>query len=124
MGEWWYGTAVKSGEKGWFPHSFVSELGSKSPPLIQDQVLRVQGGFYAKVPDQKARALFPYEGGEADQLPFLEGDELTIVDSSDSDWWKTEKAGVIFIVPAAFLELIGESSILPYTSPHLPFILS
>lgn len=58
--------------------------------------------------DQKARALFPYEGGEADQLPFLEGDELTIVDSSESDWWKTEKAGVIFIVPAAFLELIGE----------------
>ena len=26
-GEWWYGTTVKSGEKGWFPHSFVSELG-------------------------------------------------------------------------------------------------
>lgn len=58
--------------------------------------------------DQKARALFPYEGGEADQLPFLEGDELVIVDSSEDDWWKTEKAGVIFIVPAAFLELIGE----------------
>ena len=28
-GEWWYGTTVKSGEKGWFPHSFVSELGSE-----------------------------------------------------------------------------------------------
>ena len=38
----------------------------------------------------------------------MEGDELVIVDSSEDDWWKTEKAGVIFIVPAAFLELIGE----------------
>lgn len=30
-GEWWYGTTVKSGEKGWFPHSFVSELGRECP---------------------------------------------------------------------------------------------
>lgn len=55
----------------------------------------------------KARALFPYEGGDADQLPFLEGDILNIVDQSDADWWKTEKAGVIFIVPASYLELDG-----------------
>lgn len=69
--------------------------------------------------DKRARALFPYEGGEADQLPFMEGDELTIVDSSEPDWWKTEKAGVIFIVPAAFLELIGEfQPLLSLSFPH------
>lgn len=55
----------------------------------------------------KAKALFPYEGGEADQLPFLEGDTLNIVDKSEEDWWKTEKAGVIFIVPASYLEEIS-----------------
>lgn len=23
---WWYGMVVKSGEKGWFPHSYVDEI--------------------------------------------------------------------------------------------------
>lgn len=54
----------------------------------------------------KAKALYPYEGGSADELPFAEGDVLTIADRSEPDWWKTEKGGVIFIVPAAYLEVI------------------
>lgn len=54
-----------------------------------------------------AKALYTYEGGDDEQLPFAEGDEIAIVDSSDPDWWKTEKAGVIFIVPASYLELTG-----------------
>ena len=63
----------------------------------------------------KAKALFPFEGGDSDQLPFLEGDILNIVDHSDEDWWKTEKAGVIFLVPASYLEIVGEST-------HIPFL--
>ena len=54
----------------------------------------------------RAKALYPYEGGSPDELPFAEGDVLAIVDRSESDWWKTEKGGVIFIVPAAYLEVI------------------
>ena len=55
----------------------------------------------------KAKALYSYTGGNADELPFVEGDEITIVDRSDADWWKTEQGGVIFIVPAAYLEVEG-----------------
>jgi len=55
----------------------------------------------------KAKASFTYDGQSEDELPFVEGDILTIVDTSDSDWWKTEKAGVIFIVPASYFELLG-----------------
>jgi uncharacterized protein YaiE (UPF0345 family) len=55
----------------------------------------------------KAKAQFSYDGQSPDELPFLEGDILSIVDTSDSDWWKTEKAGVIFIVPASYFELLG-----------------
>jgi len=40
-------------------------------------------------------------------LPFAEGDTLTVVDTSDADWWKAEKDGMIFIVPAAYLELLS-----------------
>lgn len=53
----------------------------------------------------KAKALYSYPGGNADELPFVEGDVLTIVDRTEPDWWKTEQDGVIFIVPAAYLEL-------------------
>ncbi|KAK8861200.1 hypothetical protein IAR55_002019 [Kwoniella newhampshirensis] len=81
--DWWYGLSVKEGSKGWFPRNYV-------------EVMTVT----------RAKALYEYAAGEADQLPFAEGDILEIVDKSDVDWWKTEKAGVIFLVPAAYLEVI------------------
>ena len=52
-----------------------------------------------------ATALYTYEGTNPDELPFAEGDELTIVEHTDADWWKAEQSGVIFIVPAAYLQL-------------------
>lgn len=55
----------------------------------------------------KARALYSYEGNSPDELPFSEGDELTIVDRSETDWWKAEREGVVFIVPAGYLEIEG-----------------
>ncbi|WVF66967.1 hypothetical protein IAT40_001710 [Kwoniella sp. CBS 6097] len=79
---WWYGTLVKEGSKGWFPKDYVEQLHAT-----------------------RAKALFDYPGGDEDQLPFMEGDLLEIVDQSDQDWWKTEKAGVIFLVPASYLEI-------------------
>jgi hypothetical protein len=39
-------------------------------------------------------------------LPFTEGDQLAIVDRSEHDWWKAEQDGMIFIVPAAYLEVV------------------
>ena len=54
----------------------------------------------------KARALYSYTGGNADELPFVEGDEVAIIDRSDADWWKTEQGGVVFIVPAAYFEVV------------------
>jgi actin cytoskeleton-regulatory complex protein PAN1 len=55
----------------------------------------------------RATALYSYVGENAEELPFTEGDTLSIVDRSDGDWWKAEKDGVIFIVPAAYLEIEG-----------------
>lgn len=36
----------------------------------------------------------------------MDGDELAIVDRSESDWWKAEQNGVVFMVPAAYLEVV------------------
>jgi actin cytoskeleton-regulatory complex protein PAN1 len=60
----------------------------------------------ANISPVKARAQYAYEGSNAEELPFTEGDELTIVDRSDPDWWKAEQSGVVFIVPAAYLEVV------------------
>ncbi|KAI0261797.1 hypothetical protein BC834DRAFT_925418 [Gloeopeniophorella convolvens] len=81
-GDWWYGTIVNNGKAGFFPKTYVQALESI-----------------------KAKGLYDYPGGSPDELPFAEGDTLTIVDRSDADWYKAEKDGVIFIVPAAYLEV-------------------
>jgi hypothetical protein len=81
-GDWWYGTMVKDGKSGFFPQTYVQE-----------------------VEQAHATALYAYEGTSADELPFTEGDVLTIVDRSETDWWKAERDGLIFIVPAAYLEV-------------------
>jgi hypothetical protein len=53
----------------------------------------------------QAVAKYAYTGNSDEELPFAEGDVLTIVDQSDADWYKAEKGGVIFIVPAAYVDL-------------------
>lgn len=56
----------------------------------------------------KVKALYSYAGTTDEELPFAEGDELVVVDKDeDPDWWKTEKAGMVFLVPATYLEVIG-----------------
>jgi hypothetical protein len=54
----------------------------------------------------KAKALYSYAAGGSDELPFTEGDELTVIDMNEEEWWKTEQGGVVFIVPAAYLETV------------------
>ncbi|KAI0628815.1 hypothetical protein C8Q77DRAFT_1281081 [Trametes polyzona] len=80
--DWWYGTIVRDGKSGFFPKTYVEQVTS---------------GI--------AHAIYDYNGSNADELPFSEGDELHIVDKSDADWWKAEQGGVVFIVPAAYLAL-------------------
>ncbi|KAG9114454.1 hypothetical protein FRC07_007636, partial [Ceratobasidium sp. 392] len=87
-GDWWYGSLSKTGKKGFFPRSYV------------DVIEKVA----------KAKALYAYEGSNADELPLVEGDVLSIVDHSEADWWKAEKDGMVFIVPAGYLELIDDTS--------------
>ena len=54
----------------------------------------------------KATALYPYTGSNPDELPFAEGDTLTVIDRSDADWWKVEQDGLVFIVPAGYVEMV------------------
>ena len=50
------------------------------------------------------RAVFDYQAEEEDELSFLEGDILYVVDSSDPDWWKARCRGVEGLVPSNMVE--------------------
>ena len=52
----------------------------------------------------KAKALYDYAGGNPDELSFNEGDVLSIVDKTEDEWWKTEKDGLVYIIPASYFE--------------------
>ena len=100
-GDWWYGTVVSSGKAGFFPKTYVQDLEAGKRSHASHSLL-----FLLTLFAVKAKGLYDYPGGSTDELPFSEGDVISIVDRSDSDWYKAEKDGVIFIVPAAYLEII------------------
>ncbi|THH31859.1 hypothetical protein EUX98_g2302 [Antrodiella citrinella] len=85
-GDWWHGTIVRDEKSGFFPNTYVE-----------------------KVQSIEAKALYDYTGSNPDELPFQEGDSITIVDRTDADWWKAEKEGMVFIVPAAYLEVVEDA---------------
>jgi len=82
-GDWWYGTIVTSSKSGLFPKTYVEV-----------------------VKPRKAKAIYAYASDNSDELTFAEGDVLSIVDTSEEEWWKAEQGGVVFIVPAAYLEAV------------------
>ncbi|KAF9481352.1 hypothetical protein BDN70DRAFT_912316 [Pholiota conissans] len=85
-GDWWYGKTVSSGKAGLFPKTYVEVVTPK-----------------------KAKAVYTYTASNGDELAFSEGETLSIVDTSEEEWWKAEQGGVVFIVPAAYLELVEDA---------------
>ena len=90
---------MRDGKAGFFPKAYVQEF--KTGAFIASGS-SVQYTYVSLV---KAKALYSYEGSSPDELPFVEGDEVNVVDQSEPDWWKAEQGGVVFIVPAAYLEV-------------------
>ncbi|KAJ3879158.1 hypothetical protein F5051DRAFT_403673 [Lentinula edodes] len=87
-GDWWYGILDCTGKSGLFPKTYVQEV--------------------TKV---KAKALYTYTGENPDELSMAEGDEVIIIDQSEEEWWKAEQGGVVFIVPAGYLEIIQDGAL-------------
>ena len=99
-GDWWYGTSVRNKKSGFFPQTYV-ELVQTGANILMDNIPCLIIFSVAE-----AIALYPYTGNNPDELPFAEGDTLTTIDRSDADWWKVEKDGLVFIVPAGYVELL------------------
>ena len=80
----------------------VSSLG---PMLRKWCKVRRASFFFVTQPNRvHATALYTFESTNADELAFIEGDTLIVVDRSETDWWKAERGGLVFIVPTAILD--------------------
>lgn len=99
-GDWWYGTVVRDAKSGFFPQTYVARV--KPGKSIFTAQLSSNSTFFSV----KAIAAFAYPGNNTDELPFNEGDQISIIDQSEGDWWKAEQEGVVFIVPAAYLQVV------------------
>lgn len=103
-GDWWYGTIRKTQTKGFFPRSYVDVVEKRESSVVLIKLMLMADLVI------KAQALYAYEGTSAEELPLVEGDVLSIVDKSEADWWKAEKDGMVFIVPAGYLEILDGKS--------------
>ncbi|GAA5876112.1 hypothetical protein JCM1840_002772 [Sporobolomyces johnsonii] len=66
----------------------------------------------AAVPAHKAGlgtavALYDFEGAQPEDLPFREGDRITIVEIVSDDWWKGELNGRTGILPVSYVQMEG-----------------
>ena len=98
-GDWWYGIISNTSKSGLFPKTYVEVV---EPSMSTYHLCLPE----SDPPSGKAKAIYAYESSNSDELTFAEGDILSIVDMSEEDWWKAEQSGVVFIVPAAYLEVV------------------
>ncbi|GAA5911216.1 hypothetical protein JCM8208_005764 [Rhodotorula glutinis] len=54
-----------------------------------------------------AVALYAYEGGQAEDLSFAEGERITVLESVSDDWMKGELNGRKGIFPSAYVQMQG-----------------
>ncbi|KAG8833257.1 hypothetical protein FRC17_011032 [Serendipita sp. 399] len=97
-GPWWYGVSPSTGEKGFLPRSYLQAM---------EEVLAI--------------ALYDFQASNADEMSFEEGQRITIVDRSEGDWWRAERGGQVFVVPASYLDLVSNlEPVLPEVEESMP----
>ena len=100
-GDWWYGKTVKDGKSGFFPQTYVQQVEQGANEMYSVPFVLL----FTLSHTVKATAVYSYQGSSADELSFNEGDDLAIVDRLEADWWKAERDGFVYVVPAAYVEV-------------------
>ena len=79
-------------------------LGLPAPPEWR---FNKQNGFLEKSPpDERHVAVYPYNAKERDELSFLSGDTVVVVQKDPSGWWKgyvVGKPDSVGVFPASYL---------------------
>uniref|UniRef100_A0A8C2X7V3 Intersectin 1 n=1 Tax=Cyclopterus lumpus TaxID=8103 RepID=A0A8C2X7V3_CYCLU len=92
-GGWWEGELQARGKKrqiGWFPANYVKLL---SPSTTVCQVI----------------GMYDYVAQNDDELAFLKGQVITVVNKDDCDWWKGELGGREGLFPSNYVKLTTDT---------------
>ncbi|XP_029001279.1 intersectin-2b isoform X2 [Betta splendens] len=99
---WWLGELQARGkkrQKGWFPASHVTILGSnsgKSTPAPQ--------------PVCQVIAIYDYTAANEDEMSFSKDQVISVLDNNNPDWWKGEFNGNTGLFPTNYVKpLSGDS---------------
>ena len=120
---WWRGKC--GNREGWFPANYVEEKASE-PTSTPNAAL---------VPASKKPvictvvALYSFESGNSEELPFQKGDLMDVIGqpADDPEWWEARKQdGSHGLVPRNYVEVMhssanGGGSISPVSSTDCPF---
>ncbi|XP_026148800.1 intersectin-2b isoform X2 [Mastacembelus armatus] len=94
---WWLGELQARGkkrQKGWFPASHVTILGSnsgKSTPAPQ--------------PVCQVIAIYDYTAANEDEMSFSKGQLINVLDKNNPDWWKGELNGETGLFPTNYVKM-------------------
>lgn len=95
----------------WVVFSNISSFLPLTPfltPAVRKMLTMIASPFHDVLPlSVKAKALYTYEPTSSDELALEEGQIVDIVDKSEAEWWKAERDGLVLVVPATYLELMG-----------------
>ena len=88
--------------KGQFPSSYVEVMGEESP--VRPATLK-PNRTESHLTQQRVKALYDYQATIPEELSIKEGDVITVLDTSDGDWWIGElKDGKKGSFPANYVE--------------------
>ncbi|XP_072533626.1 intersectin-2a isoform X2 [Salminus brasiliensis] len=98
---WWLGELQARGkkrQKGWFHSSNIKLLepnSGKTTPAPQ--------------PLCQVIAMYDYKAANEDEMSFLKGQLINVLNKDDSDWWKGELSGVTGLFPTNYVKMTTES---------------
>lgn len=115
---WWQGKNA-DGQIGWFPSNYVEEARSDSSGGSQF----MESVSAPKPALEVARALYPFNSGNTEELPFEKGDMFDIIGrpENDPEWLEARNAdGQIGLVPKNYVETVpgAPSVFLPETTSY------
>lgn len=109
---WWRG---RCGTRiGWFPFNYVEEVKGGPGPMEVAQVLPPAAAMPSKHKSFICGvvALYSFNSGNPEELPFEKGDLMDIIDQppDDPDWWEARKIdGTTGLVPRNYVEVVHDA---------------
>ena len=114
---WWRG---RCGTRiGWFPFNYVEELPDAAPSSAVGGGGGMGGAQPQQPPAMKEKnficgvvALYSFNSGNPEELPFEKGDLMDIIDQppDDPDWWEARKSdGSKGLVPRNYVEVVHDA---------------